>query len=490
MSSDTERARRVLDALGATSPDQLRAAAAVSPAPVAGLLAGVADALESPDPAAALARVMGGAAADTAGAAKLLHLLSGVLGAELDTVAATATAAEGPLAEVDEVRRAFVARGGPPEGADAELARLMERALDIAGDEAPVRAVRSALAETRSLAEVTKDVLDEARRDPDKAAQAAATLEARVKGLEKALGHAEDAVAGVAKVLPLVSDLRALAETRGRHDAAAQLALVQAGLEERMRGLGDAGVQARWQAVFDAAERAGLVPLARTAGQRLQMVAIERGDLTRVAVLAHRTADLARARGDVRAEVFARLEEVVALARLPDHRDDARAMIGDVIARAEQTGERLLAARARLTQGQLLEQLGDTAAARVVYRDLLTAAKADPSFPREVGRAALHLGRLELANNQPAAGRKHLTLALVIARNLGEWLLYAPTNVALIEHHADRDERVEVGQLLRELAAQAPRLGGAQGQRTLDAVVDELVERWGRPVVDALLAGT
>jgi hypothetical protein len=492
--STEPRARRVLDALGGTSPEALRAAARVSPAPIQTMLEAVADALESADPEAALGAVMQGSAADTTEAQKLLGALSALLGTQLDAITATAVAAEEPLAQVDAARRALLAAklptpvsDGAPE-ADVALAALLERALDIAGDEAPVRAVRSALAESRSLAAIARDVLDGARRDPERAAHAAATLEARVRGLERALADAETAAAGLARVPALVAEFRALAEARGELGAVAELSLVEAGLQERLHGLGDSGVQARWSATFDAAVRAGQVPLARAAAQRLQMVAIERGDIARVAVLAHRTADLARDQGDVRAEVFARLEEVMALARLPEHRDDAKMLVAEVIARAEASGEALLAARARLTRGQLLEHLGDAAGARAAYRALLAAAKADSSYPREVGRAALHLGRLELADH-PTRARKDLGLAQVLGRRMGEWLLYGPAVVALIEHYTERDDRAPVGPLLRELAVEAPRIGGADGQRALDHVVGELVKRWGRPAVDAVLAG-
>ncbi|MES2638683.1 MAG: hypothetical protein V4850_04355 [Myxococcota bacterium] len=491
--STEPRARRVLDALGGTSPEALRAAARVSPAPIQTMLEAVADALDSADPEAALGAVMQGSAADTTEAQKLLGALSALLGTQLDTITATAVAAEEPLAQVEAARRALLAAKvpTPPEGApeaDVALAALLARALDIAGDEAPVRAVRSALAESRSLAAIAKDVLDGARRDPERAAHAAATLEARVRGLERALADAETAAAGLARVPALVAEFRALAEARGELGAVAELALVEAGLQERLHGLGDTGVQARWQATFDAAVRAGQVPLARAAAQRLQMVAIERGDIARVAVLAHRTADLARDHGDVRAEVFARLEEVMALARLPEHRDDAKMLVAEVITRAEASGEALLAARARLTRGQLLEHLGDAAGARAAYRALLAAAKADSSYPREVGRAALHLGRLELAD-QPARARKDLGLAQVLGRRMGEWLLYGPAVVALIEHYTEHDDRAPVGPLLRELAVEAPRIGGADGQRAFEHVVGELVKRWGRPAVDAVLAG-
>lgn len=488
--STPSRARSVLDALGGTSPQALRAAALVSPAPIQAMLEGVANALESDNPEAALSAVMQGSAADTTEAQKLLGALSGLVGSQLDILSATATAAEEPLAQADAARRALLAAElpTPPEGApevDVALAALLERALDIAGDEAPIRAMRSALAESRSLAAIAKDVLDGARRDPQRAAHAAATLEARVRELERALAHAETAAAGLARVPALVEEFRALAEARGELGAVAELSLVEAGLQERLHGLGNTGVQARWQATFDAAVRAGQVPLARAAAQRLQMVAIEAGDIARVAVLAHRTADLARDQGDVRAEVFARLEEVMALARLPEHRDSARELIAEAIARAESSGEPLLAARARLTHGQLLEHLGDLAGARGVYRALLTAARSDTSYPREMGRAALHLGRLEFAD-QPSLARKDLSLAQAIGRRVGEWLLYGPAVVALIEHHTELDERAAVGPLLRELAVEAPRLGGADGRRAFDHVVGELVKRWGRPAVDAL----
>ncbi len=489
MSTDS-RARSVLAALGATPPEALRAAARASPAPIQAMLEGVANALESDDPEAALGAVLQGSAADTTDAQKLLGALSSLLGTQLDVLSATATAAEAPLAQADSARRALLGAKlqKPEEGApaaDIALAALLERALDIAGDEAPVRAVRSALLESRALAAIAKDVLESARRDPERAGDAAATLEARVRGLQRALADAETAAAGLARVPALVAEFKALAEARGELGAVAELSLVEAGLQERLLGLGDPGVQARWQSTFDAAVRAGQVPLARAAAQRLQIVAIERGDIARVAVLAHRTADLARDQGDLRAEVLARLEEAMALARLPEHRDDARRLLTEAIATAEAHGEALLLARARLTHGQLLEHLGDLAGARAAYRALLSASKQDPSAPREVGRAALHLGQLELAD-QPSLAHKNLRLAQAIGRQIGEWLLYGPAVVALIEHFTERDERTAVGPLLRELEVHAPRIGGADGQRACAHVLGELVKRWGQPAVDAL----
>jgi tetratricopeptide (TPR) repeat protein len=268
--------------------------------------------------------------------------------------------------------------------------------------------------------------------------------------------------------------------------AVAQLSLVEAGFLERLHGIADRRTVAAWDAVFEAAVRAALLPLARAAAQRLQLLAVDRGDMARVAVLAHRSADLAAQVGDLRAEVLARGEEALALARLPDHRDDALRIAEDAVARAA-AGPTALHARARLAQGQVLEQVGEAARARAVFRKILEDARADTSFAREVAFAALHLGRLELSA-QPHTGVKTLDFARELGRRGGEWRIYGPAARALLEHHMLGGDRFRVGVLLRELAVEAPRLGGDLGTAVFEEIRAELERRWGAGTVRTLLA--
>jgi tetratricopeptide (TPR) repeat protein len=487
-----ERARQILAALGGASAADLRAAATGLPEEAGDLLMQVAWAVEQADPALALATVLGepDAASEAdqrsarADVRQVADNLARLLGPRLARLHRGVAELEAGADALDAVRPDLTV----PEDVPPDVAAVLQRALDAAGDAAPIKAVRAALAETRNIGLVIGDLFEGARRDPDKLATSLPALEARIRALQRAQSDAQAAAARLPDVAALAAALRAIAEARGELVAVAQLSLVEAGLAERTRGLGDPVAVARWDAVFEAAVRAELVPLARAAAQRLQVVAVDGEDFARVAVLAHRTGDLARAQSDAAAEAWARMEESLALARLPEHHDMARTIADDAVTLAAGTGSAQLHARARLSRGQVLEQLGDFPAARSAFRRVLEDARTDTSFGREVAFAALHLGRLEL-DHQPHSGVKTLDFARELARRGGEWLIYGPAVVALLEHLAAAEDRDRVGGLLRELAVEGPRLGGERGAAVLSDARAFLVERWGAAAVDALLAG-
>jgi tetratricopeptide (TPR) repeat protein len=147
-------------------------------------------------------------------------------------------------------------------------------------------------------------------------------------------------------------------------------------------------------------------------------------------------------------------------------------MAEDMLARVE-SAPPAVRARVLLMAGQLYEQLGDEPRARTLFRRILRAGKGDTTFRAELGRAALHLGRLEQRAGQPAQGRQDLRLAYEIAAALGDVRLYLEAVPALVEALADAGKDPDIATVVREAAGRFVALG--QG----DAFRAELEQRWG-----------
>jgi hypothetical protein len=187
------------------------------------------------------------------------------------------------------------------------------------------------------------------------------------------------------------------------------------------------------------------------AGKRVQAEALARGDFKTAATTAHRLADMAAGQKDTRRELFSRMEEALLLRRLPEYREPAIKMVEDVVERVgELSGA--TAARVLLMAGQFAEAEEDEKLARKRFRQVLDRAGEDLSFPAELGRAALHLGRL--SGHQTHLAAKALLMAQEIGEKLGDRFLFtealeARVALAIGADDADTAKKLVQGGLIK-----------------------------------------
>jgi len=363
---------------------------------------------------------------------------------------------------------------------DVELAEILERALTATRELGKVTEVVSAVAtEGPALARAVADLLQQARRDPAGAEPQLARVATRIRDLEATASVAETARERLDDLIAILADLRDLAIER-EHPVAADMAVFVAAAREEAGG---EGALQDWRLAFDLAARYRMLQLARAAGQRAQFLAIERDDLGLVEAVSRVLADLAQEAGDLRAEVMARLEQVTVKLRRTGDAEAAEQIVDDLLARVErEKGTPALRARLHLTLAQVRAQRGDSDRARTACRKVLKLATDRKSFPRELGRAALLLARLE-ASHQPNRARQHLQLAREVGRDTGDWLLYAPAALDLTEALVQDGRDAEVPPLLNEAKQVARRVG----PEAWPVLAMRFEERWGSQQVEAWL---
>ena len=343
---------------------------------------------------------------------------------------------------------------------------LLTRLKTVGGllaDDAPWTAAKATLNATVPLI----DALELSLRDPIPGAtqgkwaahQAALTqVHARLADIPARLNEARAVLAETAVIAekmqhPLGARLRALA---------AQVA----------EALDPETADAAWRAALDQALIQADLPLVQLAGRRVQARAMARGDTRTVALVAHRTALVARKIGATEAEIIARLLQAQAAAHEPQHAESARRIATDAVVGAEHMGDPVLLARARLMCAQLLEHLGDKDAARLMLRTVMRDSKSAPIPQALLGRAALVLGKSEHAQQHFGRARQNLTFAVQIAQETDDVSLYdraLPAILALLQDAAPD----ALGETYR--AAKAYLAGTARGA-ALDAA---LIVRFG-----------
>lgn len=404
------RARRVLTALRQLPPGVLDQLADHAVGPNADQLARVRAALAAPDPEAALVQALDGVTLDDA--TPIAPFALQALGRQLGDGAAALRAG---LDRVHDGRRALVDAGehALAGATDPAIAALVGDALALLGDDAPFVALREALGalgDTHALLGALTD--------------GGAALSAQVGELRARRDAIAGAAARIGELPALLTRARAYATAQADQAASARLALAAATLH-------DDG----WPDAFALALAAELLPEARGIATRIEGRALAEGRLDVVATTAGQLVALAARRADRDAELAAVCDEALARAQLPGGAAAARALV----ARAGRLGEAAppRAVRAQLLAGQVHELLGDAAAARRAFRDVMPDADAH-GLRHELGWAALHLGRLEAAQGQAFRAGQNLELAQGIGRTLGDGSLFALAAAARIEHAADR----------------------------------------------------
>lgn len=417
--SDRERARRVLEALRALPPGTLDTALAHAYGDDATRLVAVRAALSSADPEAALAAVLGSVVRGGPSEHFLGDLVREANGASRDV-----SRAAGQLHDLARARRdlAFVGREVREVTVDEGLRAVLDDALSLLGDAGPFAAVKSAIAAASDAQHLLEDVA--------RGTSAPEEVRAGIEALRAARTTIEVAREQLAGASHLIEVARQFAVEHGDTDAEARLAVAEAALAE-----GRPGSRERWQAAFDKAIDAQLLPLARAAATRVQMFAMAAGERQPILDVAHRLAALARTEGDQATLLEALGDQALALAQL-GQAERARQLVLD--AKAVAGDEAMAVLRTSLLDAQVSELIGDAAAARKLLRQVMQYGRDVPGSTHLIGWAALHLGRLEAAHGQRFQAGQNLELAQQVGQAWGDDALFGLAVQARIEHAADR----------------------------------------------------
>jgi tetratricopeptide (TPR) repeat protein len=434
-----DRAARELD------PQTLRDAANRLGGPVGRLMGELADAAAAPLPGAALADVL--SQLDPAkGPEQVLDtsVVEGQLAVVTDRLGRLRSAGASMAATHAALMTGLTALT-EESGWDPEVEALLADAMDQA-NAVDVDGVEVVLADLAGLAADLQAAFEGVNRGET---DGFADLQSRAGDLDEALRVAAPDLAAIEDVLSRAAEL-----ARQRDNAAA-LPLVQLSTQfaEELHGPDDERVQLRWRVLLDmglAAEDRGL---AWTAGKKVQAQAVDARDWKLVAVVAHKVADLFDI-GEPQ-ESMARMEEALALVQLPAYREPGLQLVQTVLANAQGTAAER---RVVLMAGQAYEQAGDEAMARRLFNTCLQLNKTegDPSI---VGRAALHLGRLQVDAGLKAQGRDALRLAYNISRGRGDWMLFIGAAPALHAHLVGCKKLEEAAQLRQEALAMGASAG-------------------------------
>lgn len=460
MTRDPKDALR--ESLAQVDPEDLRRAAASMQGPLAELMARLAEAAEAEDPGAEAASVL----SDAMGTSEKLPpgievAEAGIRGALLDAqlklqaLGAAAASISGKRQELleglESLRR--LAEGEP------EVSALLERAIQLGSGGVDDDQLQALILELGRLVEDIGQGAAAARGE----GAPVADLGPRVSALREQISQAEGALQ-LDEVAQLLEDAAALSRERGL-PYALELTQQAAATRERAAGLADPRARQEWRRALDLALERGAVDTAWVAGKRVQAEGLAAEDWRLVALVAHRVADLA-GEADPRG-LLARMEEALALTRLPQHHDTARGMLQRTLQLGQGTEAE---ARLLLMAGQAWERLGDATEARRCLRRALERGQSGP--PAVIGRAALHLGRLEAEGGQPHQAGKALELAWRVAGTQGDWPLFAAAVPAWVEHLRGRGEVERARDVLLDAMQRAK--GAPHGQ----AFIQEAQARW------------
>jgi hypothetical protein len=411
--------RAAIAALRQIPPERLLATAQMLGGDAGGMLEGLARVLGQPDEQVeAWLTASGGARPDAATLGALRVLLERV--APSMERLAVLRAAVGRVADAGQ--RVAEAASAWASERDAELASILARAEVQSATARRDADTLAAVAEDGATLVAGLSSVLEGSDDPE---AGLGDLTARVQALEARAARLDGVRERVQELRTIVDDLGAWAVRRGRPDAS-QLLVLAASLADEHRDPAPSRHE-RWRRAFDRAVVEGRLDVARAAGQRAQLLAVELGEVHRVVGVAERLADLAEATGDLRAAVLARLESAIAMAQDRGQRAAAVRVAREAVARAE-AGDGWLRARASLTLGQVLDRVGDAEGARRAWREAMARAV---DHPAELMRAALHLGRSQAAH-QPHQARKSLGLARELAERHGEPGVLSSATAALL----------------------------------------------------------
>ena len=487
----TPEAKRVAEALRQLDPQQLEQAAAHVQGPLGELLAQMAKVdADQVDPKA-MEQMFQKSFGDRKQVESLLKQVmdsfagqAGALGGALESIGDALRGPTGIDAALSTYQDALSQTGALEE--DEELSAGLERLIGEARARVPSGELQEALSEMAHLSGTVQTLLKDALQDPERTAARARALHDRLEALEATVTQAAAQTQDTAKLETILVDLSGLARERD-HLVAPELEALGAFLAEQRLGLEDSDVLSRWVAVFETATEMGHMAVARSAGQRVQLVATANDDMEAVAGVAHRVAGMARERGETRAEVFALLEEATARSRLEGQGPLAIKLAEDAVALAEAKAPWRLRARALLTLGQIREQLGEHKDARQAFLAVMRQAEKDTSFPAETSQAAIRLGLIERSLGRWESSDKLLNSAQVVAHTIEDWITYARAvmervSAALENGHAEDAKALLVAACAEVTAG----VGEHVAEALRETIVDEVNGRHGADAANGL----
>jgi len=480
-------AKRVAEALRGLDPEQLEQAAAHLQGPLGEMLGQMAKMDGDEVEPAQIEQMFQEAFGDRSKVESLLEQVmgsfadqAGALGGALKSIG---DALRGPRG-IDAAFATYQAALAETEDLqeDGALAEGLERLIGEARARVPSGELEGALSEMAHLTGTAQTILKDALADPQKTEARAKALHDRLQTLEASITEMAAQTQDTARLEEILGDLSVLARERD-HLVAPEFVALQAFLAEQRLGLEDGEVLARWVAAFETASDMGHMGVARSAGQRVQLVAAANDDMEAVAGVAHRVAKMARERGDLRAEVMALLEEATARARVEGQGPLATQLAHDAVALAKEGGTPATQARAQLTLGQVSEQLGDNKVARRAYVAVMNVAERDRSFPTETCQAALRLGLIERSLGRQESSEKLLNSARVIAQALEDWITYARAMMERVSSALENGQKDEAQSILTTALSEVTAGAGADVADALrEAIVDEISERHGEDI--------
>lgn len=425
MTDREARRAQLASAAAQIDVDTLREAASRSPGALGETLRGVADALVSSDPGAALEQIFEQhptlrsdlsremrRGVEAARGAMLAHKLKlGTLRAQSERLAAHRERLLTSLREALELVEA-----------DPELRALAQEAVHL-GEHLPSDdELRATFVELDTAITLLNASLTAVRGDAPPPLVAPL-----VEGLETRLAELVDK-ADPGPAVELLVRLASLTITRKSPSSPAVCA-VAASSVATLQGPTHPSAQRLWRQALDAAVQQRDGARAWAAGKHVQAEGVLREDWALVALVAHQVADLHPEESE-RAQL-ARLEEALALARISKHREMAGRIASHVLIGA-QRATRVHQARLWLMAAQVSELLGEDIEAIHRLRAALEHSKGGPADV--MGRAALHLGRLEAAAGHKHQARQALELAWRVAGTTGDYSLFSAAAPAWIEH--------------------------------------------------------
>ena len=300
----------------------------------------------------------------------------------------------------------------------------------------------SALLErVQALADALPEAVQQALDNPSQGPATGARLQdiaASLEALQGELEQAQTSLHGASASLGM-----ACASARAAEDPITPLLLaLRASL---VHGLDGDALQV-WEQTFDAAAHFGNYSIAQTASRLLLVDALEREAWKRAALIQHLLAELSP-----ESQRFDhRLQEALLLSKIGGFQDSIRALLSECASLADGIPQR---ARLQLTQGEILERLGDLKGAQRSWTRLIDLPNVQNEAPALQARGLAFLGEALLSESNPKASPL-LEAAIDRGEAAGDWSAvgYAAQALLPLLREQDPERASDLAERLRDIA--------------------------------------
>lgn len=201
-----------------------------------------------------------------------------------------------------------------------------------------------------------------------------------------------------------------------------------------------------WTQAFDAATHFRNRPVAQGASVPLMQQALESQDYQRAALIQHLLAELSP-----ESQRFDhRLQEALLLSKIGGFQDSIRALLSECASLADGIPQR---ARLQLTQGEILERLGDLKGAQRSWTKLIDLPNVQNEAPALQARGLAFLGEALLSESAPKASPL-LEAAIDRGEAAGDWSAvgYAAQALLPLLREQDPNRASDLAERLRDIA--------------------------------------